>query len=616
MELPLSPTNTRFSEMIIQPERSFCSGRVRLEVAVSQQDYCVVATPFEVGTIELLRRSFFAHIWRHAVIFLVLGTLGAAGCVVGRRLSPETPSLLWFLLTPALLGLTMFFLTWWSPIVGRSFGYAAIIAAGATILSLLLRNKAAALELRSTLSPPVLLWFFGSLVFILVLYATDTGAGPWHANSRFWPARWSSDNNHPMQVAEALIRKDSLDGLLGNWNVSDRPPLQAGFYLLVRLLSWVACGPGVRESHLHYLYHSAGIVVNSLWLPACFFLCRRLGLTRRAAYLTLVPLSFTPFVIFNTVYVWPKMMAGGFGVLALAVLAPSVLQRDREATANVLPITAALVAASLLSHAGGAMFFVGVAAWALARTGLPPGRKLIQALLMGALILTPWLLWQRLVDPPGNALTKMAFAGTFGFDEKNTGLVETIRHSYGQLSLSKWLEMKKDALRPAFFPWKPPTGTWDFVTRRRWFELLFFGPCLATSWVFIASMFVPRRLRSDRSASADTVCRSCRSFTGVVMVTLLLILLAFWPKFIIPHLPYAALLVLILSGLIATPLALGQRGFGVLSGLAIGYSFVVWGLAPIAMIPRVDWTTVVILNALLAAALLWFFRWTLLQRLL
>ena len=49
---------------------------------------------------------------------------------------------------------------------------------------------------------------------------------------------------------------------------------------------------------------------------------------------------------------------------------------------------------------------------------VPRFRTLLISGIAAACLLLPWMLWQKLVQPPGNALVQSVFAGVYGFDKR------------------------------------------------------------------------------------------------------------------------------------------------------------------------------------------------------
>ena len=221
--------------------------------------------------------------------------------------------------------------------------------------------------------------------------------------------------------------------MIGDWLSSDRPPLQTGFVLLQWPLWTVQGRPGA--------YQFLGTVLQSAWLPALWITFRVRGDTVSRTCVAVLATSATGVMFFNTVYIWPKMLAGALALAALAILV-SRDPADRSRGAGV--IAAALAALSMLAH-GGTFFallalvpFVillrrKVTAWAVAACAAAV-----------AVLYLPWLLYQHFVNPPGNRLVKWMLASVIPIDHR--GILQTIIDQYRSVPLTRLLGNKLDNL--------------------------------------------------------------------------------------------------------------------------------------------------------------------------
>jgi hypothetical protein len=214
--------------------------------------------------------------------------------------------------------------------------------------------------------------------------------------------------------------------------------------------------------------------------------------------------------------------------MALAVL----LAPDRKGHWLALP--AALAAMSLLSHGGTMFFLVAVAIWAAMRFR-PRWRELAVGASVAAALLAPWIIWQRAVDPPGNALVKYTFAGTFGFGEDDVGLLETVADAYADLGLSGWIELRREGVEEVLglgLGVRDQGLEWSDRLRLR--SHVFAAPALAT--LGPAALIVAL---SRRGANQGARLMVLLGFGGLAANILL-----FWGPQIVPHLSYASLIVL------------------------------------------------------------------------
>lgn len=194
------------------------------------------------------------------------------------------------------------------------------------------------------------------------------------------------DNTIPALVADAVAGGQHPRIIVGDWLLSDRPPLQSGALLLVRPL--VGSSP--------FAHQIVGTMLQASWLMGLWAV---IGHQRNAARVSLL-VALTGFVFFNSVFVWPKLLAGA---MILAALGEALRRRPVQAVA--------LVALGLLAH-GGALF---------AALGLAPflrihRRHVAAAVAVAVVSLGPWLAYQRWSNPPGDRLLRWHLAGDVARD--------------------------------------------------------------------------------------------------------------------------------------------------------------------------------------------------------
>jgi hypothetical protein len=256
---------------------------------------------------------------------------------------------------------------------------------------------------------------------------------PWTRFSHGLPP----DNTIPYRFAESVRRGHVLKPLIGNWNSSDRPPLQTGIVLSQVPYTW-----GPRD----FGYTVLSVILQSLWIFALWLLLEAFGINRRSASLALAVCLFSGFVFVNSFFVWPKLLAGacmlGFFAVFLTDRYSAELRRR-----VLLAITAgALAAFAMLAHGGSAFAIIGFALTIAARRARRiPLRGLGIAFLTAFVLYLPWMLYQRLYDPPGDRLLKMHLAGIEEPDPRP--LWEVIKSAYGAISTEQILHNKEQNLQ-------------------------------------------------------------------------------------------------------------------------------------------------------------------------
>jgi hypothetical protein len=215
-----------------------------------------------------------------------------------------------------------------------------------------------------------------------VITAVMRGATTAHdAAARWW---LSLDAEVPERTARWFL--DGAHGLLvGDWHASDRGPLQA------ILLLWAG-----RWSTNPVPAYIAGVVVNSLWVVGLWWFLRSVNVPESRIRWTVVLVALTGSIWLNTVYPWPKLLAGACALGCAA----AVLRR--------MPILAGVLGAlALLAHGAALFALIGLVPWAVTRLG----KRAFVALLVAGAVYAPWFAFSKLADPPGDRLVKWHIAG-------------------------------------------------------------------------------------------------------------------------------------------------------------------------------------------------------------
>ncbi len=248
--------------------------------------------------------------------------------------------------------------------------------------------------------------------------------------------RLPPDNAIPYLFAEHTRVANIPKPLLGDWHSSDRPPLQTGI-----VLSQIRYNPNPRELG----YAVLCVILQSLWILALWLLLAAFGVTARAATLTLLVCLFSGFVFLNSFYVWPKLLAAAYMMGFFAVF---LTRRFAVALRSnlLLPVTGGvLLAFGMLSHGSSAFALAGFALTILPNLRRLPLRALAIATLTAFLIYLPWILYQKIYDPPGDRLLKYHLGGA-GEHLDPRPFTEVLASSYAKLSARQILNNKVENL--------------------------------------------------------------------------------------------------------------------------------------------------------------------------
>jgi len=155
-----------------------------------------------------------------------------------------------------------------------------------------------------------------------------------------------ADNLTSLSVAVALRFGENPTSLLGDWLLSDRPPLQTGLYLLLGLRS-----------------HVVAYQVVASWLQATFLLgvwAIAIGamLPAAARRTVLFACCLLPVALVNTYFVWPKLLSAAYLLLVFALLFCRQPESCSARRASGVLI-GALTALALLSHGSSLFALIG-----------------------------------------------------------------------------------------------------------------------------------------------------------------------------------------------------------------------------------------------------------------
>lgn len=603
-------THTALLEVVTPLGAQWCpKGHIYLRVkGDSPSDNLGAVQPYEVAAISHLKRSYVGLSAYFLLAFLVLLLIFFGGGLLAEICKARLDPVIAGLLALGSASLCAFYLYAWTPAPAPTGGVLVLI--GAIGLFVLTRRwRAQAGVVWKAQRGSVAAWFLVAFTVFTLLHLGSTGSGTWEPNYRFAPASWSSDHTLPASFAEAArVGHLQVDGRLGDWSLSDRPPLMAGGYLLVADL-FAALQSNNDGPYLQPIVLGVGgIALCGLWAAVFYWAARRsTDLDARAAGLAVFVVAVTPFAIFNTAYTWPKLLAAAFSLAAAAL----VLQPNRTPPRiGETCAFGALAAFALLSHASSAFFLAPVALiylvtrlWRAPRAALAGGG-------LGLSLLAVWSGFKATVLPSSDPLMKLALTGDMGFSRPQASLPDLLAERYQGLTAEAWLRIKAETGAYLFNPHPngqmlvPPPA--PLVDRPDWVGSLrawdFYSLSLGNLAILILGLagvvLVARAWRTGppRIRSAGYLLLASGGCYGLFLVATFLPL-------VVHQFSYDAILSLALAGVIG--LSLRRYGRGVLMALAVAttaYVVPVWGVAPLQSLVTIDLTAAIALAAALVAA--------------
>jgi len=369
--------------------------------------------------------------WSLVMALFALPACAADRWLARRGVTDERVRLAAPLALAGVLGYVAFYVYFLQPELGRAFAVAVPVASAAYLVRSRRDPRPACVP--SDLRLLALLGFGIGLFYLALLYLPDLSRPPEAQSQVRFLYEFPMDSNLPLLLGDRLYAGESPKPFLpeAGWLSSDRPPLQAGLYLLVR--PWLTVfdqAPGLG-------YQCVGTLAQLCWLPALWLVGRRLELDR-ARLMTLLGLAAASgLLLFNSTYVWPKLLAGGYVLLAATLW----LDRSAPRPPALVALAATCAALGWLAHGAAAFSLLPLGLLLLLPRLFPGWRHVLAAALVFAVLVAPWMAYQKFYDPPANRLMKWHLAGVIPIDSRTTW--EAIRDAYSGLPPGMLLANKR-----------------------------------------------------------------------------------------------------------------------------------------------------------------------------
>ena len=313
----------------------------------------------------------------------------------------------------------MYFADHWSGKVYCAIVIVVAVAAGALIV---LSPERRRLVRAVDVAAPLALLGLVALFYSSITFGCSVAQPVSSPNQLCHLSGLTGDNILPLIFANAIHHGDP-HALIWGWQLSARPPLQTGAVLMQ--------SPLVQRSGWQVTsYLSLSILMQVLWIPVLWALCRSLPLsgTRLAFVVTLC--TFSGFFLFNSVFTWPKLLSASLALTAFGLL---FFERRGVWTWTLGGLAAA---EAMLAHTGVVFTLLPMVVALLTRRFRPSWRLFAVAGVVAVAVLVPWQLYQRLYDPPGDGLLKIHLAGGLRSPDDHRSLGQLLHDNYTQPSLA------------------------------------------------------------------------------------------------------------------------------------------------------------------------------------
>lgn len=371
----------------------------------------------------------------HFFLFWIPG-LTIAYWILGRfNLSPKL-FLVIALIANGFLGFVSFWVYFFKSDLGKQFSY---VIAGIAIWGMIQTYRKhllpTVLHIRTYFINwvmPLTLMFLIGLFYVAIAFSQSQSHKADMFQFRFFD--WvAPDNIIPQRFSEKLYDNEDPRKILGNWLSSDRPPLQAGIVLSHR--PWMDKITETVSAH----YQILGIILQSTWVIGIWLFCLRLKLSIRQSLMVILFCAFSGFFLFNSLFVWPKLLAATFCFFSFIFLVPQF--RFPEISLTVQVVLASVAAGlGMLSHGGIFFTLFAIALFLLIPRYFLGIKHTILGIVLVLLIYSPWVAYQRFYNPPGDNLLKVNLAHVMIEDERPAS--QAISDAYGALTSQQIVENK------------------------------------------------------------------------------------------------------------------------------------------------------------------------------
>ena len=340
-----------------------------------------------------------------------------------------------------------------------------------------------------------------------------------------------SDSVIPKGFAERLYAGQDPRPMGNTWLSSDRPPLQAGLVLTQR--------PIVEFHRLSYQLF--GTLLQCAWIAAMWALCRAIQLSGRSLAIVLGLSVLSGFFLYNSVYVWPKLLAAALAMVAIALALQAFLAK-RRLTVGETVLGAGAIALGMLAHGGIIFTLPPVFLLILWPKVFPSWRSIALGMALFFCLMAPWTAYQKLYDPPGNRLVKMHLAGLLDIDSRSP--VQAITEEYGKLSLPEIASYKWENAKKLVGPLSPFLHSSESWRTAEFFHVFRALNVLNVGWLVLPMVLLRKVWRKDRET------RAIMLMLGIaISSTILWIALLFGPGGTVIHHGSYATMMLLFAGL-------------------------------------------------------------------
>lgn len=510
----------------IQVPSAFCASDVQIIAssnAARPDLYVGVGTPFSVSRALYLAHSGFGAkalvVAGTCVLFGVIflaGALSAPGCI--DRFGAGS-------LAIGVAGMAIFLGGDVSAWGARAAAIGCVIVAFFVILRSVITDRAYTTSIVRGNSIPLMAWLALALCLIAFMTGADNTAGRWAANALFSPLSWSTDNELPVIFAQQFAHRTATTPMTlgGMWYFDDRTPLLTTMIVIPQTFLAEPLASLLGSDFVNLADSVAAITILAMWMAVLLWFASKLTVRRPGLFIAIVAIS--PFMFFNTVYTWGKLLGATYLVIAVGLSLEAC--KSDEARSNLGLVPAALTF-SYLSHAGNAVAGLAflIVFWSVLRW------RDVHVLAIGTIaalaIIAPWGYWTHFIQPGGNALVRFQLADDSGFDRRSVPVLTSVIEYLHSIGWQGWLMMKLSWFEwlfnvNGFFSLSYPvdTQTASFWANQRSLDFVVVSRTIGIASIGVFAALCKRLVRVDFRDQLALRLIGCGALGVVIMILLI-----------------------------------------------------------------------------------------------
>lgn len=285
-----------------------------------------------------------------------------------------------------------------------------------------------------------LLCLITALLYIAIFHLYEQREGSYLTQAAIRFLNLPADNILPKLLSDKLRSGEAPKILFIDWLSSDRPPLLTGLHLLFSINS------------SEHVYQGIAVFFQCLNIFSVFYFSYRLSISDKTALqIIVILLVFCGFSLVNSLFVWPKMQASGFFLIAIAKILPEFATIKRRCSYDIV-FSGVAMGLAFLSHAG--VFFSFPVLLVLVLSAKFKGKEKLKILIQSSFFALPflisWKLYSIFIAPPGDRLLKWHLAGQQDLTEETFGRL--LKKAYSNITFGMWFQNRIENFKAMIGP--------------------------------------------------------------------------------------------------------------------------------------------------------------------